>query len=77
MKVSLSAVATSPNSKSPFVVVVRLPLLGAVPVVVAAAIASSEFEVATPEYSRMAKRKGPETVMDMLTVLAPPLTFSA
>ena len=77
VNVVLSDVATKPNSKSPFAVVVRLPLFGEVLVVVPAAVASREFEVARPEYSRMSMRSGPETVMDTVTVLAPPLTFSA
>lgn len=77
MNVVLSAVDTSASSKSPFAIVVRLPLLGEVLVVVAAATASSELEVATPEYSRRAKRNGPETVIVIVTVLAPALTFSA
>lgn len=54
-----------------------MPLLAAVPVPVAAAVASRELDVATPEYSRMAKRNGALTVMDTVTVFAPPLMFSA
>jgi len=77
VKVVLSAVATSPSSKSPLVVVVRLPLFGEVLVVDAAIITSREFDVATPEYSRMAKRNGPETVIVTVMVLAPPAMFSA
>lgn len=56
---------------------VRLPLFGAALEPVAAAVPSRELEVATPEYSRMAKRSGPEMVMDTVTVFAPALTFSA
>lgn len=56
---------------------VALPLLTAVPTPVATAVASRELEVATPEYSKMAKRRGPDTVMDTVTVFAPPLMFSA
>jgi len=70
-------VETEPSSKSPLTVVVALPLLTAVPVAVAAAVVSREFDVATPEYSRMAKRNGALTVMDTVTVFAPPLMFSA
>ena len=77
MKVVLSAVPTAPSNKSPLTVVVAFPLLGEVLVAVATTAASSEFEVATPEYSKMAKRNGPETVMDAVMVFAPPLIFSA
>ena len=70
-------VAIVPNNKSPFAVVVKLPLFGEVLTPWAAAAASNEFEVATPEYSRAAKRRGPETVSDTVTVFAPPLIFSA
>ena len=76
VKVVLSAVATSPRSKSPLVVV-RFPLFGDVLVADAATTASREFASATPEYSRMAKRNGPETVMVTVMVLAPPTMFSA
>lgn len=77
MKASLSAVATIPNNKSPLAVVVRFPLFGDVLVVVAAAVASRELDVATPEYSRMSMRRGPETVIVTVMVLAPGLMFSA
>ena len=49
-------VAMAPKSKSPFAVVVRFPVLGEELVAVAAAKASNEFDIATPEYSAMAKR---------------------
>lgn len=74
---TLSAVEAVPNSKSPFAVVVAFPLLTAVLTFVAAAVTSSEFAVATPEYSEMAKRRGPETLMETLIVFAPALIFSA
>jgi len=77
VKVVLSAVATSPSSKSPLTVIVRFPLFGDVLVADAAATASGEFAVATPEYSSMAKRNGPETVIVTVMVLAPPAMFSA
>ena len=70
-------VEIAPSNKSPFAVVVALPLLAEEPVAVATAVTSREFDVATPEYSRIAKRNGPETVSDTVTVLAPPLMFSA
>src|SRR2546426_1113630 len=77
VKLVLSAVATSPNSKSPFAVVVRFPLFGDVLVAELAAVTSREFEAATPEYSKTAKRNGPETVIVTVMVLAPALIFSA
>ena len=77
MKVAPFVVATAPNNKSPFAVVVAFPLFGDALVPVAAAVTSREFEVATPEYSRMAVRMGPETVSDTVMVFAPPLMFSA
>lgn len=77
MNVVLSAVATTPNSKSPFAVVVRLPVFGEALVVVAAAVESRELAVATPEYSRMPMRNGPETPIVTVMVLAPALMFSA
>ena len=77
VNVVLSAVATSPSSKSPFVVVVRLPLFGEVLVVDAATATSKEFDIDTPEYSRMAKRSGPETIIVTVIVLEPPAMFSA
>src|SRR5215469_12193021 len=74
---TLSAVPTEASSKSPLTVVVALPLFGAVLVAVATTATSREFDVATPEYSKMAKRKGPETVIDAVMVYAPALIFSA
>ena len=68
---------TPPISKSPFNVVVAFPLFGDVLFPCAVAVTSSEFEVATPEYSRIANRKIPETVSNTVTVFAPPLMFSA
>ena len=77
MNVAESAVAIVPSNKSPLAVVVRFPLFTAVPVALAATLASNEFVVATPEYSRMASRRGPETVSETVTVFAPLLIFSA
>ena len=37
----------------------------------------NEFDVATPEYSKIANRNGPDTVSDTVIVFAPPLMFSA
>lgn len=73
----LSAVETIASSKSPLAVVVRLPVFGEVLVVVAAAVASREFAVATPEYSRMSMRSGPETLIVTVMVFAPALMVSA
>jgi hypothetical protein len=65
------------NSKSPFAVVVRFPLFGDVLLPCPATATSNEFDVATPEYSKIANRNGPDTVSDTVTVFAPPLMFSA
>jgi len=77
VKVAPFVVPIAPNNKSPFAVVVAFPLLGDALVAVAAAVTSLEFEVATPEYSRMAVRMGPATVSDTVMVFAPLLMFSA
>ena len=77
MNIAGFVVPTVASNKSPLTVVVRFPLFGAELVAVFTAVASKEPEAATPEYSRMAKRRGPETVMDTVTVFAPPLMFSA
>lgn len=77
MRVAPFTVETEPSNKSPLTVVGVLPLLTAVPVPVAAEVVSREFDLATPEYSRMAKRNGALTVIDTVTVFAPPLMFSA
>ena len=66
----------APRSKSPFAVVFTPPLLGLALLAVATIDPSSEFDVATPEYSMTEKRSGPETVSDTVTVFAPPLMFS-
>jgi hypothetical protein len=71
-------VATRPNIKSPPTVVVAVPLFNVVPEPCAAAVASIEFEVATPEYSRIANRSVLfEMDSETVTVLAPPAMFSA
>jgi hypothetical protein len=54
----------APKSQSPLDVVVELPVLGEGPFPCAMAVTSREFDVATPEYSRIAKRSGPETVSE-------------
>jgi len=77
VKADVSAMATSPSNNSPLPVVVVFPLFGDVLVPVAEAVTSREFEAATPEYSRRSKRKGPETVIVTVIVLAPALIFSA
>jgi hypothetical protein len=58
-------------------VVVRFPLFGDELFPTVALAASNEFDVATPEYSRIENRIGPETVSDTVTVFAPDLIFSA
>lgn len=70
-------VTTSPSSKSPFDVVGTFPLFGAVLVPCEVAVPSNEFVAATPEYSRIAKRNGPETVSETVTESTPPLMLSA
>jgi hypothetical protein len=67
----------APSSKSPLDVVVKLPLAGAVLVPIALAVPSTEFDVATPEYSKMANRNVAEAVSETVIVFAPPLIFSA
>jgi hypothetical protein len=71
-------VTTMPSNRSPFAPVVNVPLLGValVPPAVTGT-ASRELLVATPEYSKMAKRNGPEVVAEMDTVFGLPLMFSA
>jgi len=77
VKVAALLVITSPNNNSPFTVVVAFPLFGETLVPVAEAVTSSEFAVASPEYSRMANRNVPEIVSDTVTVFAPAAMFSA
>lgn len=67
----------APSNRSPFVVVVALPLFADELVPCAAAVTSSGFDVATPEYSKTAKRKVSEIVSLTVTVFAPPATFAA
>ena len=66
------------SNKSPFAVVVRFPVLGVAlfPCAVAG-VPSSELLVATPEYSKIAKRKVPKTDCATMIVSGPPLMFSA
>jgi len=66
-----------PSSKSPFVVVVRFPLLGDALVPCAATAPSSELDLATPAYSRIANRNDTARVVDTVTVFAPLPMFSA
>jgi len=75
VKLAGLVVATAPSNKSPFEVVATVPLFGEDPVPSPMAVTSRELDVATPEYSRIAKRNGPETVWDTVTVLPPPLIF--
>ena len=57
--VRLLAVEMRPITRSPFEAVVADPLVGALLVPCEPAVTSSESTVATPEYSRMAKRSVP------------------
>jgi len=66
-----------PNNNSPLAVVVALPLFAEVLDPCAAAVTSRELEVATPEYSRIAKRSVAEIVSDTVIVFAPAVMFSA
>jgi hypothetical protein len=54
-----------------------LPLFGTLPFPCAAATASSELELATPEYSKTANRIVPGFVSETVTWFAPPTMFSA
>jgi hypothetical protein len=77
VKLAAFTVMIAPNSKSLLAVVVAFPLLGDTPLPCCAAVTSSEFAVATPEYSKIAIRIVSKTVSDTVTVLAPPAMFSA
>ena len=78
VKLAGFAVEVSPSTRSPFAVVMRMPLLGDASVPwPATAAPSSEFAIATPEYSRMAYRMVPVMVSDTVIVFAPPAMFSA
>jgi len=78
VKAGVSAVAIAPSNKSPLVRVVAFPLFGEVLDPDVTAVASSEFALRIPEYSRMAKRSvWPEIVSLRVTVFAPPAMFSA
>jgi hypothetical protein len=71
------AVEIAPRNKSPPDAADALPLFGDAPLPWAMAITSSEFEVATPEYSTIAKRIVADAVSDTVMVFAPPAMFSA
>lgn len=77
VKLAPLTVEMAPNNKSPLFVVLTFPLLGEVPVPCAVVPVSSELDVATPEYSKIAKCKLSEIVSDTVTVLAPPAMFCA
>jgi hypothetical protein len=57
--------------------VAAFPLFGAALVEVLAAVPSSEFDCATPEYSKMARYIAADVETDTVTVFAPPAMFSA
>ena len=77
MYVSASAVMIAPSSKSPFAVVVTLPLFGLALFPCVTATPSSEPDVATPEYSKIANRSVAKPVSETVTVFVPPAIFSA
>jgi hypothetical protein len=67
----------APSTRSPAAVVTAFPLLGSVLFPCAAAVVSSEFVEAIPEYSRIAKRRVRRMVSETVMVLAPAAMFSA
>jgi len=77
VKFAGSAVEIALSNRSPFAIVVAFPLFGDVLFPCADVVTSSEFAVATPEYSAMANRRVSEIVSDMEIVFVPPATFSA
>src|ERR1700730_11749053 len=78
VNVTLLELVSSPRIRSPLAVVVAEPLFNMVPEACPAAVTSREFEVAAPEYSRIAKRKVLFAIdFVTVTVLAPPAMFSA
>jgi hypothetical protein len=70
-------VEMTPSSRSPLVVVVALPLSGAVSEALSVALTSSAFVVATPAYSRIANRSEMAVDAPTVTVLAPAAMFCA
>ena len=78
MKFAPPELRIAANSKSPFAVVVAFPLFALVPTPCAAVNTSRELDVATPEYSRMAKRSVLAAIVsDTVRAFAPPAMFSA
>jgi hypothetical protein len=72
------AVERRPSTRSPLAAGVALDAAGALLVPCAIALTFREFAVATPEYSRMAKRNvPPDGIPDTVTVFAPPAIPSA
>jgi len=76
VKLAELAVEIAPSNKSA-PDIVAFPLFGDTPFPCAIAITSSEFVLATPEYSTIAIRIVPDIVSDTLIVFAPPTMFSA
>jgi hypothetical protein len=76
VKLAELAVEIAPSNKSP-PDIGAFPLFGDTPFPCAIASTSSEFVVATPEYSTIAIRIVPDIVSDTLIVFAPPTMFSA
>jgi hypothetical protein len=78
VKVAGLPVMIAPSNKSPFAVVMAVtPLLGVALFPCVAANPSSDPDVATPEYSRIAIRSVADAVSDTVTLFAPPAMFSA
>ncbi len=77
VKLAESPVLIALSNNSPLPVVVAFPLFGEVLLPWADAVTSSEFAVATPEYSVMANPRVSEIVSDIVTVFAPAAMFSA
>ena len=76
--VSPLAVTICPRRRSPAAVVVMLPLLTEAPLPFAVAAPSKDEDAATPEYSAsMYRNVLPEMESDTVTLVAPPLIFSA
>src|SRR5947209_19041761 len=75
VKVLRLCVEKTPIRRSPFAVVVALPLSGEPLVRLFDDVTSSAFAVAMPEYSRMAKRRDAEVETVTVTVLAPAAMF--
>lgn len=77
MNVEPVAEMIAPSYKSPFAVVVAVPLLGDELFPMAEIVVSSELYKAIPEYSKMMSSRFAEAVSDTVTTLGPAAMFSA